>query len=54
MLNNTPAGVEMVQQNLLTVARMQQQRKEMQSENDHLKNEIGKMQVMASNETHDK
>ena len=26
----------------------------MQSENDLLKNEIGKMQVMASNETHDK
>lgn len=53
-LQNTPAGVEMVQNNLLMVTKMQQQRKEMEAENAQLKQNLSKMQLMQSNETHDK
>ena len=44
----------MVQNNLQMVAKMQNQRKEMQAENDQLKHDLSKMQILASNESHDK
>ena len=39
-LQNTPAGVEMVQNNLIMVTKMQQQRKEMEAENAQLKHNL--------------
>ena len=53
-LQNTPAGVEMVQNNLQMVAKMQSQRKEMQAQNSQLKQDLSRLQVLASNESHDK
>lgn len=53
-LQNTPAGIEMVQNNLLMVTKMQQQRKEMQAENAQLKQDLSRMQLMQSNDSHDK
>lgn len=40
--------------NLMMVTKMQQQRKEMESENAQLKQDLGRMQQMHCNETHDK
>lgn len=44
----------MVQNNLLMVTKLQQQRKEMESENAQLKSNLARMQHMHSSETHDK
>ena len=40
--------------NMMIVTKMQQQRKEMESENAQLKQDLGRMQQMHCNETHDK
>ena len=54
-LQNTPAGVEMVQNNLIMVTKMQQQRKEMEAENAQLKHNLTRItQAGYGSETHDK
>lgn len=42
-LQNTPAGVEMVENTLHIVTKMQQQRKEMEAENDQLKENLNRL-----------
>jgi len=53
-LQNTPAGVEMVENTLQVVTKMQQHRKEMEAENEYLKDNLSRMQHVASGEVHDK
>jgi len=54
-LQSTPAGVELVQNNLLMLTKMQQQRKEMETENAQLKSNLQHLkQASLGSETHDK